>query len=142
MPVSSFLFKQRPALSSDGLLVVRGRYLEAERALIVLGSNHEVTRLICVDIHYNQLRHCGGLQRAFHTFKTKYFALGVRRVLTTVLRNCFRCAVRFPTPYKAPMAPVHKSNLPHCDKNISCNVKGTTAIVILTKTLESHICIQ
>ena len=30
----------------------------------------------------------------------------------------------------------------HCNKNISCDVKGTTAIVILTKTTESHICIQ
>ena len=27
----------------------------------------------------------------------------------------------------------------HCDKNISCDVKGTTTIVILTKIKEPHI---
>ena len=30
-------------------------------------------------------------------------------------------------------------NITHCDKNISCDVKGTTTIVILTKIKEPHI---
>ena len=108
------MYQQRPSLNDEGFLVVRGRFPDKDemRHLIALPAGHFVTRLVVKDIHVRELHHVGGSRWLLSEVKKTYWSPLLRKVIVSILKACYLCAVRAPTPFKVPMSPLHPVRFP------------------------------
>ncbi|XP_062541389.1 uncharacterized protein LOC134209417 [Armigeres subalbatus] len=90
-----------PFLDSDGIIRVGGRLNLSEQPYhtkhpILLPSSHPFTRSVAIDYH-NKLLHGGG-RVTLAEMRQVYWPIQGRRLMNSIMRNCFRCIRASPTP--------------------------------------------
>ncbi|XP_075162915.1 uncharacterized protein LOC142235550 [Haematobia irritans] len=100
IPSSSKLFSLSPFLDSNGLIRVGGRLLnsilsfEAQHPIIIPKS-HPVTSSLIMHYHQNLLH--AGAQCLLANIRQKYWPIGGRKYVSTVINKCIRCFQIEPT---------------------------------------------
>ncbi|XP_058449333.1 uncharacterized protein LOC131429292 [Malaya genurostris] len=90
-----------PFIDSDGILRVGGRIKLSEQPYltkhpILLPSIHPFTRLVAHHYHLKLLH--GGGRVTLAAIRQEYWPIQGRRVVSNVIRNCYRCARACPVP--------------------------------------------
>ncbi|XP_062535031.1 uncharacterized protein LOC134204220 [Armigeres subalbatus] len=90
-----------PFLDSDGIIRVGGRLNLSEQPYhtkhpILLPSSHPFTRSVAIDYH-NKLLHGGG-RVTLAEMRQEYWPIQGRRLMNSIMRNCFRCIRASPIP--------------------------------------------
>ncbi|XP_044312747.1 uncharacterized protein LOC123037190 [Drosophila rhopaloa] len=93
-PQKSKLISLRPIIGSDGLLRVGGRLQNANldydtQHPILLPKDHPVTKAIIVYFHIKYLH--AGSQALLATLRQRYWPIGGRKFVATVINKCVRC---------------------------------------------------
>ncbi|XP_058813142.1 uncharacterized protein LOC131677376 [Topomyia yanbarensis] len=92
-----------PFVDPDGILRVGGRLKLSEQPYmtkhpILIPSSHPFTRLVAQHYHLKLLH--GGGRVTLAAIRQEYWPIQGRRVVNSVMRNCFRCARAAPVPAK------------------------------------------
>ncbi|XP_062533336.1 uncharacterized protein LOC134202324 [Armigeres subalbatus] len=92
-----------PFVDADGILRVGGRLRLSEQPYltkhpVLLPSSHPLTRSIVK--HYHLKLFHGGGRVTLAAIRQEYWPVQGRRIVNSVLRNCFRCARASPVPAK------------------------------------------
>ena len=101
--------KLQPKIS-DGVIVVGGRterWMEAtwnRQNFILLPNEHKLSRLIAVDEHFKG-GHLG-CAATVSRIRSKYWIVGVRKVVNTIINNCVQCKIKFKRVSEQIMSPL------------------------------------
>lgn len=91
---SSKLAGLSPFLDENGLLCVRGRLSNAEitydeKHPIIVPNHSNLSRILSLEAHQKTMH--GGTQAMLHFIRAKYWIVGAKRAVTTILKSCLPC---------------------------------------------------
>ncbi|XP_045496008.1 uncharacterized protein LOC123694585 [Colias croceus] len=110
VPRTSRAFKLNVCIDEDGLLRLRGRINAADvpeirKRPVLLDGKHPLTRLIVLKEH-RENAHIGR-EHVVNNLRQKYWVIGIRAVVKSVIGKCVTCTVK----RRNPSVPI-KGNLP------------------------------
>ncbi|XP_035917798.1 uncharacterized protein LOC118515210 [Anopheles stephensi] len=110
----SSLRKLSPFIDEEGLIRVGGRLKLSQlpyqsKHPVVLPKHHKLARLIA-ELHHEELMHAGG-RLLLSQIRESFWPLDGRRLVKSIVRNCFRCIRQYPAPAQQPIGQLPQSRV-------------------------------